>query len=153
MLYLNLILILISIFSIVDSTALEFNKAIKLYSSANYNEARETFTAIVKKLDTTTQSKAYFYIANSYFKEQDFIKSIHFYKEALRKNSNFYEAKYNLTLARHKLDSQNFNNPELLETERKIEEIIKKSTELEIQAKRNLKKNQKKTGYFNHKNW
>ena len=140
MLYLNLILI--SIFSIVDSTALEFNKAIKLYSSANYNEARETFAAVVKKLDTTKQSKAYFYIANSYFKEQDFIK-----------NSDFYEAKYNLTLARHKLDSQNFNNPELLETERKIEKIMKKSTELEIQAKRNLKKNQKKTGYFNHKNW
>ncbi len=46
MLYLNLI----SIFSVVDLTALEFNKTIKLYSSANYNKARETFTAVVKNL-------------------------------------------------------------------------------------------------------
>ncbi len=148
-----LFILLISLFFSSNTPAIEYNKAIELYSLGKYELARNKLEKIIPNLDKKTQANAYFYIANSYFRNEKYLKSIDFYKYALRKRNDFFEAKYNLTLARYKLNKHNNKKSKSEESEKKAKDFFQKAANLEMKAMQKMYKSQKKSIHLQRKNW
>jgi Ca-activated chloride channel family protein len=85
-----------------------FNLGDALYKQQKLDEAINQFNNLA--LDRTKSkdelSKVYHNLGNSYFMSGDFEKSIEAYKDALRKNPDDMETKYNLAYAQHMLKKQ-----------------------------------------------
>jgi len=77
-----------------------FNLANSLYKQGRYEEAATQFEQITKAgTDKTYQSNAFYNMGNALLKAKKIPESIEAYKNALRRNPNNQDAKYNLAYA------------------------------------------------------
>lgn len=84
-----------------------FNLGDAYYKQGKYKEAAEQFEMLTqRKTNNDTLSKAYHNLGNSYLKQKEFEKSITAYKNALKKNMDDEETRYNLAYAQKMLKQQ-----------------------------------------------
>src|SRR3989339_2087025 len=84
-----------------------FNIGDALYKQEKYEEAANHFNELTgTKLPNDDASKIYHNIGNSLVKGQKLKESIDAYKEALRKNPNDMDTKYNLAYAQNMMKKQ-----------------------------------------------
>lgn len=88
-----------------------FNLGNSKYKQKDYESARKLMEATSKTASNKEQSAAADYnIGNTFLEEQKYKEAVEAYKEALRKNPQDEQAKYNLSYALEKLKQQNQNN-------------------------------------------
>lgn len=81
-----------------------FNLGNALYQEKNYDASRKTFEAVAKKAnDVNVKSSSAYNIGNTYMSEQKWEEAVNAYKQALRKNPQDEDAKYNLSYALAKM--------------------------------------------------
>ena len=84
-----------------------FNLEDAYYKQGKYKEASEQFEILTqRKTSNDTLSKAYHNLGNSYLKQKEFEKSINAYKNAMKKNMDDEETRYNLAYAQKMLKQQ-----------------------------------------------
>lgn len=84
-----------------------FNLGNTKYKEKDYEGARKILDATAKMVkEKEVQSAANYNIGNTYLEEQKYKEAVDAYKEALRKNPNDANAKYNLSYALEKLKNQ-----------------------------------------------
>ena len=84
-----------------------FNLGDAYYKQGKYKEASEQFEILTqRKTSNDTLSKAYHNLGNSYLKQKEFEKSINAYKNAMKKNMDDEETRYNLAYAQKMLKQQ-----------------------------------------------
>lgn len=84
-----------------------FNLGNSLYQQKNFEMARKALEATAKTAKAKNEKAAANYnIGNSYMQEQKWQEAVDAYKEALRKNPQDADAKYNLSYALQKLKQQ-----------------------------------------------
>ena len=84
-----------------------FNLGDAYYKQGKYKEASEQFEILSqRKTNNDTLSKVYHNLGNSYLKQKEFEKSIAAYKNALKKNTQDEETRYNLAYAQKMLQQQ-----------------------------------------------
>lgn len=84
-----------------------FNLGDAYYKQGKYKEASEQFEMLTgRKTSDDTLSKVYHNLGNSYLKQKEFEKSINAYKNALKKNTDDEETRYNLAYAQKMLKQQ-----------------------------------------------
>lgn len=84
-----------------------FNLGNSLYQQKNFEMARKALEATAKTATAKNEKAAANYnIGNSYMQEQKWQEAVDAYKEALRKNPQDADAKYNLSYAMQKLKQQ-----------------------------------------------
>lgn len=84
-----------------------FNLGDAYYKQGKYKEASDQFEMLTqRKTSNDTLSKAYHNLGNSYLKQKEFDKSISAYKNALKKNMDDEETRYNLAYAQKMLKQQ-----------------------------------------------
>lgn len=84
-----------------------FNLGDTYYKQGKYKEASEQFEILsTRKAGDDTLSKVYHNLGNSYLKQKEFEKSVNAYKNALKKNMNDEETRYNLAYAQKMLKQQ-----------------------------------------------
>jgi len=117
-----------------------YNEAVENYYKNNFTVSKKLFEKIIETNDTNLKAKAYFYIGNINFKEKKYLEAIEHYKNALRLDSELYEAKYNLVLARSKLyeKEQNKNDAKSNNENQKINEILNEAKQLENNAMKKM---------------
>ncbi len=78
----------------------EFNLADALYKQMQFEEAEKKFNELSEKLETPNEkARALHNLGNSQLMQQQIDQSIESYKQALRKNPNDLDTKYNLAYA------------------------------------------------------
>lgn len=81
-----------------------FNLGNALYQEKNYEASRKTFDALAKKAnDPKIKSSSDYNVGNTYMSEQKWKEAVDAYKQALRKNPQDEDAKYNLSYALAKM--------------------------------------------------
>jgi len=83
------------------------------YKSGNFPKAKSYFESAISTSDNTSiKSDEYFNLGNSQMKMKDFKSAINSYKEALRKNPNDSQSRYNLSEAirQNKKNNQQSND-------------------------------------------
>jgi tetratricopeptide (TPR) repeat protein len=84
-----------------------FNLGDALYKQGKYKESAEQFEILTqRKTSNDTLAKVYHNLGNAYLKQKEYEKSINAYKNALKKNSNDEETRYNLAYAQKMLKQQ-----------------------------------------------
>ena len=156
------LLSILNIFFINNSFNALFNEAVENYYKNNFTVSSDLFEKILETNDKKLKASAYFFIGNIKFKEEKYLEAIANYKNALRLNSEIYEAKYNLVLARNKLNEiekkQNSinNNSEVQNDEPQKNgfknEVLNEAKQLENNAMKNLNSTNKKQN-SEMKNW
>ncbi len=77
-----------------------FNLGNALYQQKNYDGSRKTYDALSKKAnDPRVKASTDYNIGNTYMSEQKWEEAVNAYKQALRKNPQDEDAKYNLSYA------------------------------------------------------
>lgn len=90
-----------------DSYRGAFNLGDAYYKQGKYKEASEQFEILSqRKTSNDSSSKVYHNLGNSYLKQKEFEKSINAYKNALKKNTEDEETRYNLAYAQKMLQQQ-----------------------------------------------
>ena len=142
-----------------NNQSVVFNNAVKLYSQNEFIKSKEKFKKIEYSDDSILVSKVYFYLGNISFKEENYLDAINNYENCLKINLNSYEAKYNLNLAREKLNefnkkNENNNNDNNDENSKNmVNEILMEAKQLENNLIKKLNKNIKNKSRKNIKNW
>ncbi|MBA3827698.1 MAG: tetratricopeptide repeat protein [Taibaiella sp.] len=86
------------------NTVAMYNLGNTLYQQKSYDTARSLLgAAALHTNDKNDQSKAYYNIGNTYMQQQKWEEAANAYKQALRKNAEDADAKYNLSYAEKKL--------------------------------------------------
>lgn len=81
-----------------------FNLGNALYQEKNYDASRKIFDAAAKKsIDPKVKSSSDYNVGNTYMSEQKWEDAVNAYKQALRKNPQDEDAKYNLSYALAKM--------------------------------------------------
>jgi len=81
-----------------------FNLGNALYQEKNYDASRSAYDALAKKTtDATIKSSSDYNIGNTYMSQQKWKEAVEAYKQALRKNPQDEDAKYNLSYALTKM--------------------------------------------------
>lgn len=96
-----------------DTTNLKaiFNLSNTRYKADAFNETVESFENVAEMLeDKNEKAAAYHNLGNAYFKMEDYQNSIEAYKNALRNNPKDADTRYNLVLAKKKLEEQQQQN-------------------------------------------
>lgn len=152
------IVIILNLFILSDSSNILYNQAVDLYHKNELQQSEKIFKKIYSSKDSNFQAKLYFYLGNINFKNERFIEAIDCYKNVLRKESAFYEAKYNLVLARKKLNQN--NQKQTINTadydnlkQQQINEILNEARQLENQAVKKVKGNTITPEIKRNKNW
>lgn len=84
-----------------------FNMGNAQYQQKQYEASRKIFEGTAKTApDKQQQGAANYNIGNTYLEEQKFQEAVNAYKEALRKNPQDEQAKYNMSYALQKLKQQ-----------------------------------------------
>jgi len=91
----------------INSFEARFNLGNALYRQKRFADAAREFQR-VETLQATSlqQANAQYNLGNALFQNQEYAKSIEAYKEALRKNPQDEDARYNLALAQKMLQQQ-----------------------------------------------
>jgi len=90
-----------------DYIKAQFNLGNALYMQKNYEEASKVFDGLTQRsVDPEVSAKAYHNLGNSLLEQKKFKESIDAYKNALRKNPNDNDTKYNLAYAQRMLKQQ-----------------------------------------------
>lgn len=90
-----------------DSYRGAFNLGDAYYQQGKYKEAAEQFEMLSsRKTSSDTLSRAFHNLGNSYLKQKEFEKSINAYKNALKRNMNDEDSRYNLAYAQKMLKQQ-----------------------------------------------
>lgn len=88
-----------------------FNIGDALYKQEKYEDAADQFINLADyELSNEEKAKIYHNLGNSLLKQKKYKESIEAYKNALRKNPNDMDTKYNLVYAQKKLDEQQQQN-------------------------------------------
>jgi tetratricopeptide (TPR) repeat protein len=134
-----------------------FNNAVNFYSKDDFSHSKQEFLKCKGINDSTIKAEIYFYLGNIDYKEQKYFEAIDNYKNALRLNSSFNEAKNNLVLARLKLNEEKRKNknPDLQNSSTKqTNEILLESKLLENKALEKANNNENKNNHSQQiKNW
>jgi Ca-activated chloride channel family protein len=84
-----------------------FNQADAMYQLGEYEKAISYFDAIAKQSKNKSyQSKSYHNLGNTFYKQEQYEKSVEAYKQALKINPDDKETKYNLMMAMAKLKKE-----------------------------------------------
>lgn len=92
-----------------ESPILHYNMGNVYYEQRKYDKAIDELNKSLAIKNNSIRSKAYYNIGNSYFRQYDFMQAIEFYKKALELNPNDQDAKYNIEIARKKVQ-ENMQN-------------------------------------------
>ncbi len=88
-----------------------FNLGGAQYRQENYEAAQGSWAMVADQAESHVQkSEAAYNLGNSLMKSQDYEKAVALYKEALRKNPGFEDARYNLEYAKKMLQQQDQQN-------------------------------------------
>jgi tetratricopeptide (TPR) repeat protein len=118
-----------------------FNLGDSYYKQGKYKEATEQFEMLEgRKTSNDTLSKVYHNLGNSYLKQKEFEKSINAYKNALKKNDEDEETRYNLAYAQKMLKQQQQQQKQ--DQDKKDKD--KKDQDKKNKDKKDEKKDQKK---------
>ncbi len=150
------IMLLLSFINLIYTTndaIVNYNRAVKSYTNSNYYTAQEYFLKAIPSLSSSNiKANAYFYIGNIYFKNKEYMLSIDYYKNALRKNSKFQEAKHNLALARimqADKNKQDITSQHIIE----IDNIMKQIDEIEAKNIEKLPQKEQVKNQREKNNW
>lgn len=94
-----------------DSYEARFNLGNSLYKQERYEEAEQIFSALGR--DTTRSqylSESFYNSGNAFFQQRKLEEALEAYKEALRKNPDDQEAKFNLAYVKKLLDQNQDDN-------------------------------------------
>ncbi len=80
-----------------------FNKGDALYKLKKYDEAVEAYQKILSGKDINLSAQSYYNIGNAQFQQNKLQECINSYIKSLELNSDDFDVKYNLELARAKL--------------------------------------------------
>jgi len=84
-----------------------FNQADAMYQLGEYEKAISYFDAIAKQSKNKSyQSESYHNLGNTFYKQEQYEKSVEAYKQALKINPDDKETKYNLMMAMAKLKKE-----------------------------------------------
>lgn len=87
-----------------------FNQANAMYQLGEYEKAATYFDAISKQSkNIDIRAKAFHNLGNTYYKQEQYEKSVQAYKEALKLNPSDNDTKYNLMMALAKLKNEQNN--------------------------------------------
>lgn len=86
-----------------NSLHIQFNMGDVEYKKKNYEKALEFYQKVLKTDDLQLQAKTYYNIGNTLYRMGKLPESILAYQEALKRNPNDQDAKYNLEFVRNKL--------------------------------------------------
>jgi len=87
-----------------ESPIIRYNVANTYYKLAEYDKALDEFNkALANTTDNSLKEKIYYNMGNTYFRMQDYVKAIENYKRALEIDPNDEDAKYNIEIARKRL--------------------------------------------------
>ncbi len=86
-----------------NSLHIHFNMGDVEYKNKNYEKALEFYQKVLKTEDAQLQAKTYYNIGNTLYRIGKLPESILAYQEALKRNPNDLDAKYNLEFVRNKL--------------------------------------------------
>ena len=95
-----------------ETPELAYNHANALVESGNFEEATQKYNRALNTEDIGLQSDIYYNTGNSYFKQEDYVKAIESYQRALELNPDDLDAKFNLELARVRLQEQLERQPQ-----------------------------------------
>lgn len=77
------------------------------YQLGNFEKARKNWQdAIIKVNEPKLQQKAYYNMANAFYREEKYQKAIQYYQKALQINKKDYETEFNLKIALHQFKLQ-----------------------------------------------
>jgi len=122
-----------------------FNIGDALYKQGKYTEAANQFESITEhKLKDMDLANVYHNLGNSFLNEKKFKESIDAYKNALRKNPNDKETKYNLSYAMKMLQQQQQNKDKNQDKNKDKNKDQKKDQNKDQDKKEQDKKDQEK---------
>ena len=120
-----------------------FNLGDAYYKLGKYKEAAEQFEMLAaRKTSNDTLAKVYHNLGNAYLKQKEYEKSINAYKNALKRNMNDEETRYNLAYAQKMLKLQK-QQQEQQKKEQEKKDQEKKDQEKKPNDKKDEKKDQK----------
>ena len=120
-----------------------FNLGDAYYKQGKFKEAAEQFEMLTAKPSgNDTLSKVYHNLGNSYLKQKEFEKSVNAYKNALKRNTEDEETRYNLAYAQKMLKQQQEQQKQ--EQQKKDQEKKDKEKEKEKNQDKNDDKNKDK---------
>ncbi len=124
-----------------DSYRGTFNLGDAYYKQGKYKEATEQFEMLAgRKSSNDTLSKVYHNLGNSYLKQKEYEKSINAFKNALKKNDEDEDTRYNLAYAQRMLKQQQQQQKQDQDKKNKD----KKDQDKKDKDKKDNKKDQKK---------
>jgi len=104
-----------------DSEVLHFNIGNILFKQQKYQQAEEEYRKASESKDRLIQAKAHYNLGNCKFRQNDFASAAQQYQKALTLDPNDQDAKFNLELAKKKLNEMAKNRTEQKEQENQKE--------------------------------
>lgn len=86
---------------------IDYNMGNINYQLGSFEEARKNWEEAIINIDRSElRQKAYYNMANAFYREERYQEAVRHYKKALQINQNDYGAKFNLKLALHQFELQ-----------------------------------------------
>ncbi len=94
-----------------ESPVLHYNMGNVYYKQKQYNKAIEEYNKAISIKDSKSRAEIYYNSGNSHFKMNNYPQSIEFYKKTLEINPHDQDAKYNIEIARKRIQQNMQNSP------------------------------------------
>jgi Ca-activated chloride channel family protein len=128
-----------------DSYRGAFNLGDAYYQQGKYKEAAEQFEMLSsRKTGNDTLSKVYHNLGNSYLKQKEFEKGINAYKNALKRNADDEDSRYNLAYAQKMLKQQQQQQKQEQDKKDKEKKEENKEQDKDKKEDKNKEKDKKK---------
>lgn len=123
----------------------DFNIGCAQYKNKEFSKAIKSFKRVTASLEKKKmKAKAYYNLGNSLFRTGDLVGAVEMYKEALRRESDFLEAKINLEFVQ-KMIKQKKKKKEKKEEKREKEKKEKKKEKKKEEKSHKKKKKEKRS--------
>ena len=127
-----------------ESPILHYNMGNTFYKQKQLDKALEEYNKAINVKDNNIRANTLYNIGNTYFQMNDYLKAIENYKKTLEINPNDQDAKYNIEIARKKLQQNMQPNQENNQQDQKKKQNEKKQNSKPQSGKNKNKQNENK---------